>query len=147
MEKKKKRTLIIVCLLVILIAVVVVYLGFKNRKYDVSLKLKNNYGMSWVFTPDVSELYYELEYTGEEMTFGVDSYNLPGHPRWGDRWFSAEGNVLNDFSGSLGELKAPNGGGALRSICERGEYIYILHALGSSDVWKPRVVYLYITIK
>ena len=28
---------------------------------------------------------YEFEYTGEEMYFWVDSYNLPDHPRWGWR--------------------------------------------------------------
>ena len=53
----------------------------KEKKYDVSIKIVNNYGSTWIFTPDIDELRYEFEYTGEEMRFWVDSYNLPKHPR------------------------------------------------------------------
>lgn len=50
--------------------------------YDVAIKIANNYGMEWVFEPGVDELYYEFEYTGEDMTFNVESYYVYGEPRF-----------------------------------------------------------------
>ena len=38
-------------------------------------------------TPDIDVLRYEFEYTGEEMRFWIDSWNLPKHPRWSEKWF------------------------------------------------------------
>ncbi|HIZ64241.1 MAG TPA: hypothetical protein H9670_06705 [Firmicutes bacterium] len=72
----------------------------KDPKYDVAIKVSNNFGMEWVFEPGVDELYYEFEYTGEEMTFGIDEYYVYGAPHGGDRWLDNDGASLNWFHGT-----------------------------------------------
>ena len=80
----KKITVLLLSAAMILAAV----MGFtacgekddKPEKYDVAIKVANNYGQEWVFTPDIDELHYEFEYTGEDMTFGIDAYYVYGAP-------------------------------------------------------------------
>ena len=66
----------------------------ENKKYDVSIKVKNNFDSEWIFEPGVDELYYTFEYTSKEMRFWVDSYNLPKHPRWSNEWFTPDSTAL-----------------------------------------------------
>ena len=73
----------------------------KEKKYDVSIKIANNYGSTWVFTPDIDELRYEFEYTGEEMRFWIDSWNLPEHPRWKNEWIAPNTSGANVFHKSM----------------------------------------------
>ena len=116
-----------------------------DPKYDVAIKVSNNYGMEWVFAPGVDELYYEFEYTGEDMTFGVDDYYVYGDPIGGDRWLDCSGVAVNWFQGSY-VYKSPEGEYSYpRIINERGEY-WIQYMTKNSS-WNKRYVILYITVK
>ncbi len=114
-----------------------------NQKYDVAIKVANNYGQEWVFTLDNDELYYEFEYTGEEMTFGVDAYYVYGDPQIGDRWLDCAGASINYFSGSYW-YKSPEGEyGDTRIIMEKGEYS--IQYMTQNSSWNNRSVMLYIS--
>ena len=119
----------------------------KEKKYDVSIKIANNYGSTWVFTPDIDVLRYEFEYTGEEMRFWVDSYNLPKHPRWSKEWFTPPQSGGDGFYKST--LYCPPSGKneVFRGpIKERGEYCITVDADSSSGLWNFREIYLYVTV-
>ena len=117
----------------------------KPEKYDVAIKVANNFGKEWIFTPDIDELYYEFEYTGEEMTFGVDAYYVYDAPQAGDRWLNCAGASVNYFFGSYW-YKSPDGEyGDTRIIMEKGEYSIQYRTRNSS--WNNRSVILYITVK
>ena len=117
----------------------------KSEKYDVTIKITNNFGSEWVFTPDVSELTYEFEYTGEEMYFYVDSYNLSEHPRWSEKWFSPSGEGADLFDSSYGKVNQRYDEEDPICICEKGEYYFYVRASDTSDLWNARTVRLYIT--
>ena len=117
----------------------------KDPKYDVAIKVSNNFGMEWVFEPGVDELYYEFEYTGEEMTFGIDEYYVYGAPHGGDRWLDCAGAAISYFKGSYwyrspeGETSSP------RIIKDRGEYS--IHYTTNNSSWNYRSIRLNITVK
>ena len=145
-----KTRKLVVAVIAALMLTVVGLLGLagckqKEPKYDVAIKVSNNYGMEWVFEPGVDELYYEFEYTGEEMTFGVDEFYVYGDPQGGDMWIDNGGASLSWFWGSYwyrspeGETSSP------RIIKERGEYSIQYGTRNSS--WNYRSVRLYITVK
>ena len=120
----------------------------ENKKYDVSIKVKNNFDSEWIFEPGVDELYYTFEYTGKEMRFWIDSWNLPKHPRWSNEWFTPDSSGANVFHKSMlytapGEKRQVWRG----PVKERGEYIILCEADSTSDLWYFRAVYLYVTIK
>lgn len=146
MKAKKSVVAVVGAFLLTVIAL----LGFagcrqEDPKYDVAIKVVNNYGMEWVFEPGVDELYYEFEYTGEEMTFGIDDYYVYGDPHGGDRWLDCAGAAENFFWGSYwyrspeGETSSP------RIIKERGEYSIQYGTQNSS--WNARSIILYVTVK
>ena len=119
----------------------------KEKKYDVSIKIANNYGSTWIFTPDIDELRYEFKYTGEEMRFWIDSWNLPDHPRWKYEWFAPNTSGANVFHKSM--LYCPPGGKNEESkgaVKERGEYIITIEADSTSNIWNVRFVDLYINV-
>ena len=119
----------------------------KEKKYDVSIKIANNYGSTWIFTPDIDVLRYEFEYTGEEMRFWIDSWNLPKHPRWSKEWFAPNTSGANVFHKSM--LYCPPGGKNEESkgaVKERGEYIITIEADSTSNIWNARFVDLYINV-
>ena len=120
----------------------------KNKKYDVRIRLKRNLGGTVTFDVGEDEKTYTFEYTGEEMYFWVDSYNLPDHPRWRYKWFDAPGTGPNTFNMSM-LYCAP--GDKNRSfegaIKERGVYHITIDARATSDLWYFREVYLHIIIK
>ena len=120
----------------------------ENKKYDVSIKVKNNFDSEWIFEPGVDELYYTFDYTGEEMRFWIDSWNLPKHPRWSNEWFTPDSSGANVFHKSMlytapGEKRQVWRG----PVKERGEYIILCEADSTSDLWYFRAVYLYVTVK
>ena len=146
MKAKKSVVAVVGAFLLTVIAL----LGFagcrqEDPKYDVAIKVSNNYGMEWVFEPGMDELYYEFEYTGEEMTFGIDDYYVYGDPHGGDRWLDCAGAAENFFWGSYwyrspeGETSSP------RIIKERGEYSIQYGTQNSS--WNARSIILYVTVK
>ena len=145
----KKVTVMLLNLLIVLSAIMgFVACGEKEdepEKYDVAIKVANNYGEEWIFTPDIDELYYEFEYTGEEMTFGVDAYYVYGAPQAGDRWLNCAGASVNYFFGNYW-YKSPEGEYSdTRIIKEKGEYSIKYRTRNSS--WNNRSVILYISVK
>ncbi len=120
----------------------------ENRKYDIRIRLRSNLGDVVTFEPDEDDKTYEFEYTGEEMKFWVDSYNLPDHPGWRYKWFAAPRSGPNTFHMSM-LYRVPGGDYSVSEdpLKERGEYIIRIDARATSDIWKARVVRLYITIE
>ena len=118
----------------------------ENKKYDVSIKVKNNFGSEWVFEPGVDELYYTFDYTGEEMRFWIDSWNLPKHPRWSNEWFKPNTSGANVFHADYGKIGQMYYEEDPKFICERGEYYYRVYADSTSDLWNSRRVFLFITV-
>ncbi len=90
----------------------------EDPKYDVAIKVSNNYGMEWVFEPGMDELYYEFEYTGEEMTFGIDDYYVYGDPHGGDRWLDCAGAAENFFGEVIG-IEAQKGKPVLQGLLKK----------------------------
>ncbi len=149
MIKSKKKIIGVLIALVLLFTALIACVGCaeerKDKKYDVAIKVANNYGQEWIFTPDVDELHYEFEYTGEEMTVGVDEYYVYGDPQVGDRWLDCAGASINYFSGSYW-YKSPEGEyGDTRIIMEKGEYS--IQYMTQNSSWNNRSVILYITVK
>lgn len=147
MSNLKKRILqsglLIVAILMSLFACV--GCAEEDKKYDVAIKVANNYGQEWVFTPDIDELYYEFEYTGEEMAVGVDEYYVYGDPQVGDRWLDCAGASINYFSGSWGYLNLEGKNESVHSVLERGDYCYTIYTRQTS--WNNRTIRLFITVK
>ena len=150
MRKKAMKKRLVAAVITAAFLTVVGLLSFvgckqKDPKYDVAIKVSNNYGMEWVFEPGVDELYYEFEYTGEEMTFGIDEYYVYGAPHGGDRWFDCAGVAISCFKGSYwyrspeGETSSP------KIIKERGEYS--IHYTTNNSSWNCRSIRLNITVK
>ena len=150
---KRKKILCLLTVLSVAFCSCFLFTGCKkesdeNKKYDVSIKVKNNFDSEWIFEPGVNELTYTFDYTGKEMRFWVDSYNLPKHPRWSNEWFTPDSSGANVFHKSMlytapGEKRQVWRG----PVKERGEYIILCEADSTSDLWYFRAVYLYVTIK
>lgn len=147
MKAKKSVGAVIAALLLTVIALLS-FAGCKQKdpKYDVAIKVVNNYGREWVFEPGVDELYYEFEYTGEDMTFGVGEYYVYGHPNYGDMWLDNGGASLSWFVTRLGYRSTDGTTPHVDSVVEKGEYCYTVHVYGDSS-WNYRVVRLFITVK
>ena len=118
----------------------------KPEKYDVAIKVANNYGKEWIFTPDIDELYYEFEYTGEEMTFGIDAYYVYDAPQAGDRWLNCAGASVNYFGGGSPLFTSPTGEQySTEIIKEKGEYVIPFNTRNTE--WNYRRINLYVIIK
>ena len=79
---KRKKILCLLTVLSVAFCSCFLFTGCKkesdeNKKYDVSIKVKNNFDSEWIFEPGVNELTYTFDYTGKEMRFWIDSYNPP----------------------------------------------------------------------
>ena len=144
---KVKKTVSVVTAFLLTVIALLSFAGCKQEdpKYDVAIKVANNYGMEWVFEPGVDELYYEFEYTGEDMTFGVDAYYVYGDPHIGDRWLDCAGAAINYFQSRLGYNSLDGTTPQMDSVAEKGDYCYTVHADGNSS-WNYRSVRLYITV-
>ena len=68
---------------------------------DVSIRVSDNYGNQWFFPPDVDELSFEMEYTGEKRTFGVSGWKIERHHKYGRYWFDPSGEGSRTFQISL----------------------------------------------
>lgn len=149
MTKIKKSLLCVLsCLLVFCIGLSFTGCGDdKDKKYDVTIKVKNNLGQEWIFTPDIKELTYEFYYTGEEMTFYIDSYNLADRPGWGNEWITPDWSGANVFKQTM--TYCPPGGlnksydGPVKEI---GEYCISFEANSTSNLWNYRYVFLNVSI-
>lgn len=151
MRKKAMKKRLVAAVITAVFLTVVGLLSFagckqKDPKYDVAIKVSNNFGMEWVFEPGVDELYYEFEYTGEEMTFGIDEYYVYGDPHGGDRWLDCAGVAINWFGGSSPLYTSPTGEQYNTEIIkEKGEYSIAFHT--NKSAWKFRSIRLFVTVK
>ena len=150
MRKKAMKKRLVAAVITAAFLTVVGLLSFvgckqKDPKYDVAIKVSNNFGMEWVFESGVDELYYEFEYTGEEMTFGIDEYYVYGAPRGGDRWLDCAGVAENYFWSSYLYTSSEGEYSNTRIIKEKGEYS--IHYGTKNSSWNHRSIYLYITVK
>lgn len=115
-----------------------------EKEYDVTIKVVSSTDEEWIFTPDIDRIHYEYEYDGVERTFRVLEYNLPEHPKWKDKWFGP-GGALCFYS----EICRREDGDwkKVKSICDRGEYLYYINVDAASNLGKFRAARLLITIK
>ena len=148
---KRKKILCLLTVLSVAFCSCFLFTGCKkesdeNKKYDVSIKVKNNFDSEWIFEPGVNELTYKFDYTGKEMRFWVDSYNLPKHPRWSNEWFEPNTSGANVFHADYGKIGQMYYEEDPKFIRERGEYYYRVHADTTSDLWNSRTIRLYITV-
>ena len=79
-----------------------------ETKYDVSIKVVNTLGDEFIFTPDVNEINATYEYTGEDVGYYVESYNMPDHPKYGDIWLEPLQQGY-DYISMHGVYTAPDG--------------------------------------
>jgi len=143
-----KKSLIISIIFIICINAFFAGCALSNKKYDVAIRVTSDDGDVVTFTTDKNEIHIERVYDGLEHFYFVSAYQLPRHPKWGNKWFEAEHSGANTFMSILtyiGEdgrrVEVVN-----RKIKERGEYCYDFYADSSSDIWNYRSVYLIIKV-
>lgn len=148
MTKIKKSLLCsLSCILVLCIGICFAGCGdTKDKKYDVAIRIGCSDGKVYEFPIGTDELHVDYVYDGKERTFGVDSYNLPDHPRWSNDWISPSGEGANVFSANYLYTDINGNQSNTRIVKERGNYRISYWAESSSDLWNYRTVRLYITV-
>ena len=121
-----------------------------DKKYEVSIKVVNTAGDEFIFTPDVDEISRTFEYTGEDVWYYVDSYQMPDHPKYGDIWLEPMQQGY-DYISMYGLYTAADGSTTSLTVenrftKERGEYVFNVYIPDSSVSWYRRNIFLYITI-
>ena len=115
----------------------------EQNKYDVAIRVACSDGSTYTFPVGEDEKHVTIPYDGIERTYWVDSYNMPDHPRWSDKWFSPSGEGANVFDTSI----AMEGTGEVASVCNKGIYCVNVYADNTSDIWNFRHVWLFITVE
>lgn len=152
MKKKGRLTAVILCI-VLVFASMLCGCGTtddktsERQKYDVTMKLVNNLGDEWIFTPDIEKMSVTFDYTGEEMGVWLDTYNLPDHPRWKNNWITPDSGGDNCFLKSISFGDGDKWIKSVKSICDRGVYDVCVEACASSTLWNFREIHLYICVK
>ena len=121
-----------------------------KTKYEVSIKVVNTLGDEFIFTPDVDEISRTFKYTGEDVWYYVDSYQMPDHPKYGDIWLEPMQQGY-DYISMYGLYTASDGSTTSLTVenrftKERGEYVFNVYIPDSSVSWYGRSMCLYITI-
>lgn len=119
----------------------------EQTKYDVAIRVACSDGSTYTFPVGEDEKHVTIPYDGIERTYWVDSYNLPYHPRWSDKWFSPSGEGANVFG--KGMTYCPPGGinkSYTGPVKEIGEYCVTIYADSTSDLWYFRSIYLFIEV-
>lgn len=121
-----------------------------KTKYEVSIKVVNTLGDEFIFTPDVDEISRTFKYTGEDVWYYVDSYQMPDHPKYGDIWLEPMQQGY-DYISMYGLYTASDGSTTSLTVenrftKERGEYVFNVYIPDSSVSWYGRNIFLYITI-
>ena len=118
-----------------------------ETKYDVAIRVACSDGSTYTFPVGEDEKHVTIPYDGIERTYWVDSYNLPDHPRWSDKWFSLSGEGANVFG--KGMTYCPPGGlnqSYTGPVKEIGKYCVTIYADSTSDLWYFRSIYLFIEV-
>ena len=120
-----------------------------ETKYEVSIKVVNTLGDEFIFTPDVDELSATYEYTGEDVGYYVDCYQMPDHPKYGDIWLEPMQQGY-DYISMYGVYTASDGSTtditANRVTNKIGRYAFNVYIGQDSESWYGRNMCLYITI-
>lgn len=148
-----KRLKAIICFILTAISAldVMIFAGCGGKtKYEVSIKVVNTLGDEFIFTPDVDELSATYEYTGEDVGYYVDCYQMPDHPKYGDIWLEPMQQGY-DYISMYGLYTASDGSTTSLTVenrftKERGEYVFNVYIPDSSVSWYRRNIFLYITI-
>ena len=147
---KKNMLLLLVSMVTLTLCLSVVACGGKT-KYEVSIKVVNTLGDEFIFTPDVDEISRTFKYTGEDVWYYVDSYQMPDHPKYGDIWLEPMQQGY-DYISMHGVYEAPDGSTtditapAIRCTNAKGRYAFNVYIPDSSVSWYGRNMCLYITI-
>ena len=112
---------------------------------DVSIRVSDNYGNQWFFPPDVDELSFEMEYTGEKRTFGVSGWKIERHHKYGRYWFAPSGSREYAFNGSSFYINEDGEYIAIRYVKDRGTYNFGW-SIGKTDLWNYRSIRLKIKV-
>ena len=149
MAKAKKIMLFLLVSMVSLSLCLSITACVDDGKYDISIKVVNTQGDEFIFTPDVDEISATYQYTGEDVWYYVDAYNMPDHPKYGDIWLEPMQQGY-DYISMHGVYEAPDGSTtditARRCTNAKGEYGFNIYIADSSVSWHGRVMNLYITI-
>ena len=149
MAKAKKIMLFLLVSMVSLSLCLSIAACVDDGKYDISIKVVNTQGDEFIFTPDVDEISATYQYTGEDVWYYVDAYNMPDHPKYGDIWLEPMQQGY-DYISMFGLYTAPDGSTtditARRCTNSRGEYAFNVYIPDSSVSWHRRNLCLYITI-
>ena len=150
-----KRVKTIFCVFLAILCTLAAFAAFAgctgDGKYDVSIKVVNTNGDEFIFTPDVDEISRTFNYTGEDVWYYVESYQMPDHPKYGDIWLEPMQQGYDYISmyglytaadGSTTDITAP----ALRCTNAKGRYAFNVYISDSSVSWYGRNMCLYITI-
>ena len=148
-----KRLKAIICFILTAISAldVMIFAGCGGKtKYEVSIKVVNTLGDEFIFTPDVDEISRTFKYTGEDVWYYVDSYQMPDHPKYGDIWLEPMQQGY-DYISMYGLYTASDGSTTSLTVenrftKERGEYVFNVYIPDSSVSWYGRNIFLYITI-
>ena len=145
--KTRKLVVAVIAALILTVIGLLSFAGCKQKdpKYDVAIKVSNNFGMEWVFEPGVDELYYEFEYTGEDMIFDVESYYVYGEPYVGDRWCDNSGMSEEWFYSSYWHEGLDGETDSSRIVKERG--IYIINYSTRNSQWNNRDIVFNVKVK
>ena len=143
-----KKSLIISIIVIICINAFFTGCALGNKKYDVAIRVASDDGDLQTFTINKNEIHIERVYDGLEHFYFVSAYQLPRHPKWGNKWLEVEHSGANTFNISLTYVGEDGRRTVVdnNKIKDRGEYSYHINADSSSDIWNVRFVYLYITI-
>ena len=150
MAKAKKIMLLLLVSMVSLYICLSITACVDDGKYDISIKVVNTQGDEFIFTPDVDEISATYQYTGEDVWYYVDAYNMPDHPKYGDIWLEPMQQGY-DYIYMFGLYTAPDGSTTSltaenRCTKDRGEYVFNVYIPDSSVSWYRRNIYLYIII-
>ena len=149
MAKAKKNMLFLLVSMVSLSLCLSIVACVDDGKYDISIKVVNTQGDEFIFTPDVDEISAIYQYTGEEVGYYVDAYNMPDHPKYGDVWLEPMQQGY-DYISMYGLYTAPDGSTtditANRVTKDIGRYAFNVYISDRSVSWHGRNICLYVTI-
>ena len=120
----------------------------KEKKYDVTIKVKNNFGSEWIFTPDIQELSVEYEYTGTPIRFYINKLCVLNSERAEPDWIWVDQIQDYEFyrNVSYTPLNGVESNAKSGAVCERGEYL-IRYDFHGPEFYYDRTFVLRVTIK
>ncbi len=69
-----------------------------ENAYDVVLQIKDSRGISYYYELGLDNIEIAYPYTGKEVTFEMEAYNLPDHPTESEEWQAPNTTWENEIS-------------------------------------------------